>query len=215
MIKRIFNYFFLTLFSLILVFLIIVFTPALWRHWVTYPRLEKQVSEFQKLRKETPELTTLRTYRGVMHVHSYLSHDSEGTIYDLTTAAKTDGISFIFLTDHPRYDLDTIPKGYHGNYDGVLIESGSEKQGFDCWPLDSTVINWKINKDTVARTGWQTADYFLCTHRRAAQLGESVLSGHGDLQLSHRHQRRIAFPEHHQFCGERKKVQAVGLARNV
>jgi len=86
-----------------------------------------------------------------MHVHSYLSHDSEGTIYDLTTAARADGISFIFLTDHPRFDLDTIPKGYHGNYDGVLIESGSEKQGFDCWPLDSTVINWKINKDTVAR----------------------------------------------------------------
>lgn len=148
--KRIFKYFFLTLFSLILVFLIVVFTPALWRHWVTYPGMEKQVSAFQKLRKEPPGLINLHTYRGVMHVHSYLSHDSEGTIYDLTTAAQTDGISFIFLTDHPRFDLDTIPKGYHGNYDGVLVESGSEKQGFDCWPLDSTVINWKINKDTVA-----------------------------------------------------------------
>jgi hypothetical protein len=151
MMKRIFKYFFLILFSLILVFLIVIFAPALWRHWVTYPRLEKQVNAFQALRKEPPMLTTLHTYRGVMHVHSYLSHDSEGTIYDLTTAAKTDGINFIFLTDHPRYDLDTIPKGYHGNYDGILIESGSEKQGFDCWPLDSTVINWKINKDTVAK----------------------------------------------------------------
>lgn len=151
MIKRIFKYFFLLFFSLILIFLVIVFTPALWRHWITYPRLEKQVIEFQKLRKEPPKLTNLNTYRGIMHVHSYLSHDSEGTIYDLTTAAKADDINFIFLTDHPRYDLDTIPKGYHGNYDGVLIKSGSEKQGFDCWPLDSTVINWKVNKDTVAK----------------------------------------------------------------
>lgn len=151
MIKRIFKYFFLSLFCLILIFLIIVFSPALWRHWMVYPRLEKQSAEFQKLRKKTPELVPLNTYRGVMHVHSYLSHDSEGTLYDLTTAAKTDGIDFIFLTDHPRYDLDTIPKGYHGNYDGVLIESGSEKQGFDCWPLDSTVIDWRMNKDTIAK----------------------------------------------------------------
>ena len=151
MIKRIFKYFFLVLASLLLILLIIIFAPSVWRHWVTYPRFEKQVSEFQKLRKTTPALTSLKTYRGVMHVHSYLSHDSKGTLYDLVTAAKTDGINFIFLTDHPRYDLDTIPKGYHGNYDGILIKSGSEKQGFDCWPMDSTIINWKVNKDTVAK----------------------------------------------------------------
>ncbi len=152
MIFRLLKYFFLILSGFILIALIVVLSTPLWRHWVTYPNLEKQISEFQKLRKEPPALTSLKTFRGVMHAHSYLSHDSEGTIYDLTTAAKADGIDFIFLTDHPRYDLDTIPKGYHGNYDGVLIESGSEKQGFDCWPLDSTIINWKENKDTVAKT---------------------------------------------------------------
>lgn len=137
--------------GLTLAFLAMVLSPPLWRHWVTYPKLEKQISEFQKKRKEPPTLTHLGTYPGAIHVHSYLSHDSEGTLYDLTTAAKDNGLRFIFLTDHPRYDLDTIPKGYHGNYDGLLIESGSEKQGFNCWPLDSTVINWKMNKDTVAK----------------------------------------------------------------
>jgi len=151
MIKRIFKYLFLLVSGIVAIALIIFFTPAIWRHWVTYPRLEKQVGELQKLRKEPPVLTKLNTYRGVAHAHSYLSHDSEGTLYDIIPAAKADGINFIFLTDHPRHDLDTVPKGYHGNYDGVLIESGSEKQGFDCWPLDSTVINWKENKDTVAK----------------------------------------------------------------
>ncbi|MFA5327878.1 MAG: hypothetical protein WC384_08820 [Prolixibacteraceae bacterium] len=151
MILRLLKYFFLIVAGLLLIALIVVFTPSLWRHWVTYPKLANQIDAFQELRKEPPALTSLKTFRGVMHAHSYLSHDSEGTIYDLTTAAKADGINFIFLTDHPRYDLDTIPKGYHGNYGGVLIESGSEKQGFDCWPLDSTIINWKENKDTVAK----------------------------------------------------------------
>lgn len=151
MILKVIKYLFGILSGIILILLVVFFISPLWRHWVTYPKLDRQISEFQKKRKEPQLLTKLKTYRGVAHAHSYLSHDSEGTLYDLTTAAKADGIDFIFLTDHPRYDLDTLPKGYHGNYDGVLIESGSEKQGFDCWPLDSTIINWKENKDSIAK----------------------------------------------------------------
>lgn len=151
MIIRIIKYLLLTFLGLILITLIILFSPAVWRHWVTYPRLEKEVNGFQKLRKEPAILTTLNTYRGVLHAHSYLSHDSKGTLNDLVSAAKSDGIDFIFLTDHPRGNIDTIPKGFKGNYDGVLIEPGSEKQGFDTWPLDSTIIDWKIDKDTIAK----------------------------------------------------------------
>ena len=151
MIKKIVRYFLYSILGIILVYLLVALAAPLWRHWVTYPRLEKQVDEFQKLRKEPKVLTKLNTYRGVMHAHSYLSHDSKGTLDDMIPAAKADGIDFIFLTDHPKFDLDTIPKGYHGNYEGILIESGSEKQGFDCWPLESTIINWKLPKDTVAK----------------------------------------------------------------
>ena len=151
MIIRFIKYLLLTILGLILITLIILFTPAVWHHWVTYPQLEKEVNAFQKLRKEPTILTTLNTYRGVLHAHSYLSHDSKGTLNDLVSAAKSDGIDFIFLTDHPRGNIDTIPKGFKGNYDGVLIEPGSEKQGFDTWPLDSTIIDWRIDKDTVAK----------------------------------------------------------------
>ena len=151
MIKKIVRYFLYSILGIILVYLLVALAAPLWRHWVTYPRLGKQVDEFQKLRKEPKVLTKLNTYRGVMHAHSYLSHDSKGTLDDMIPAAKADGIDFIFLTDHPKFDLDTIPKGYHGNYEGILIESGSEKQGFDCWPLESTIINWKLPKDTVAK----------------------------------------------------------------
>ena len=32
-----------------------------------------------------------------------------------------------------------------------MIEPGSEKQGFDTWPLDSTIIDWKVDKDSIAK----------------------------------------------------------------
>jgi hypothetical protein len=151
MIKKIFKYFFIFISGFIILVLLILFSPPLWRHWITYPRQAKELNEFHKLRKEPPSLTKLHTYRGILHAHSYLSHDSRGTLYDIIPAAKSDGIDFVFLTDHPHGDIDTLPKGYNGFYSGVLIEPGSEKQGFDCWPLDSTIINWKLNKDTLAK----------------------------------------------------------------
>jgi len=151
MVFRIIKYLLLTILGLILIVFLVLFTPAIWRHWVTYPRLEKEVNAFQKLRKEPVVLTKLNTYRGVLHVHSYLSHDSKGTLNDIIPAAKSDGIDFIFLTDHPRGNIDTIPKGFKGFYDGVLVEPGSEKQGFDTWPLDPTIIDWTVDKDTIAK----------------------------------------------------------------
>jgi hypothetical protein len=151
MARKVLKFLLFSILGLILLIFLLLFTPAMWRHWFTYPKFEKQVNEFQKLRKEPASLTKLNTYRGVLHVHSYLSHDSRGTLYDIIPAAKNDSIDFIFLTDHPRSDIDTFPHGYKGFYDGILIEPGSEKQGFDAWPLDSAIINWNADKDTIAK----------------------------------------------------------------
>src|SRR5690606_20081997 len=116
-----------------------------------YPKLEKQLEAFHAERKETPVLTELNTYRGALHVHSYWSHDSEGTLARIIPAAKKTGIDFIFLTDHAHGNIDSFPRGYHGYYDGVLIESGTEKQGFCTWPLDSIIIDWRRPKDSIVK----------------------------------------------------------------
>jgi hypothetical protein len=151
MLRKTLKYVLFSVLGLLLIVISGLFAPALWRHWITYPQKDKQVNEFQKLRKETAALTNLNTYRGVLHVHSYWSHDSKGTFSDIIQAAKYAGIDFVFLTDHPHGNIDTLPRGYKGYYDGILIEPGSEKQGFDTWPLDSAIINWNIDKDTVAK----------------------------------------------------------------
>ena len=111
MVKRIIKVLFYSVSGIIVIALLVAFAGPLWRHWITYPQMEKQVNEFQKLRKEPAFLSNFHTYRGVMHAHSYLSHDSKGTLNDIIPAAKSDGIDFIFLTDHPHGDSDTIPKG--------------------------------------------------------------------------------------------------------
>ncbi|MCK9411096.1 MAG: hypothetical protein M0Q53_02270 [Prolixibacteraceae bacterium] len=143
---------FLTLIGLLLIGLLVVFAKPMWRHWVTYPNNQKQVEAFALRKKECPDVTGLKIYRGVMHLHSYWSHDSKGTINDLVDAAKLRNINFIFLTDHPHGNLDSFPRGYsRGLYDGVLLEPGSEKQGFDAWPLKDGVVNWNANKDSVSK----------------------------------------------------------------
>lgn len=151
MTKKILRYFLLLVLGLILILFLYLFTPGLWNRWVTYPGLEKQVNALQALRKEPASLTELNTYRGALHVHSYWSHDSEGTLATLIPAAKNAGIDFIFLTDHSHGSMDSFPRGYKGYYDGVLIEPGTEKQGFCTWPLDSALIDWKVDKDTIAK----------------------------------------------------------------
>jgi hypothetical protein len=164
MIKKALKYLVLSISAFIFLVITVLFTPPLWRHMFTYPQLEKEVSELSKLRKETPSVTRLNTYRGIIHAHSFWSHDSEGTLYDLIPAAEYAGIDFIFLTDHPRGDIDTIPRGYNGYYDGVLIEAGSEKQGFDTWPADTAVIDWSINKDTISERIVSTGGLIFYAH---------------------------------------------------
>ena len=151
MLRRIIKYISLSIGSLLLIGVIYLFSPGLWHKWITYPAFEKRVNIFQGLRKEVPAITALNTYRGLLHAHSYWSHDSEGTLASIIPAARKTGIDFIFLTDHPHGNIDTIPRGYSGYYDGVLIVPGSEKQGFCTWPLDSAIIDWSVNRDTVAK----------------------------------------------------------------
>ncbi len=145
------KYLILSVLVLLVVVFLIIFARPIWRHVVTYPKFEKQVKELAKLRKEPGNIVGYNIYRGVLHMHSFWSHDCEGTLYDIIPAAKKNQIDFIFLTDHPHGNLDTFPRGYKGLYDGVLIEPGSEKAGFDAWPMKETIIDWGRNIDTVSK----------------------------------------------------------------
>lgn len=66
-------------------------------------------------------------FRGVIHAHSYLSHDSEGTPERIIQAAQTAGIQFMLMTDHPSpYAVEHGLRGMHG---GILFLPGEEISG--------------------------------------------------------------------------------------
>jgi predicted metal-dependent phosphoesterase TrpH len=63
-------------------------------------------------------------FKGIIHAHSYLSHDSQGSLSRIIQAAQTDGINFILMTDHPSpYSVNHGVRGMHG---GILFMPGQE-----------------------------------------------------------------------------------------
>ena len=80
--------------------------------------------------------TGYNDYRCIIHAHSYLSHDSRGTISEIAAAAKSVGVNAVFLSNHPKQDVDVVAAGQTGAVDGVLFVAGSETNGFLAFPGD-------------------------------------------------------------------------------
>ncbi|MCB9885970.1 MAG: CehA/McbA family metallohydrolase [Planctomycetes bacterium] len=72
------------------------------------------------------EGTGLFDYKGVLHCHGYLSHDSDGTIEEIVAAARNAHVDFVGMTDH-QTDA-SIRDGQRGVVDGVLFLVGCEQR---------------------------------------------------------------------------------------
>lgn len=137
---------------LFLVLLLVVTMPFLWRRWITYPQLEKARSELQSQYRPAENASGKTAYKGVLHAHSYWSHDSRGVLEEILPAAKAAKLDFIFFSDHIRNKLDSFPRSYHGVYDGVLLESGTEtSSGLMVSPLQQVVLDWNLGDTAIMR----------------------------------------------------------------
>lgn len=74
---------------------------------------------------------TQRDYRGIIHCHTKYSHDSTGRYEEILAAAKSAGVDFVVITDHPPEDDPGRPlrEGWRGLRDGVLFIQGAELRG--------------------------------------------------------------------------------------
>ncbi len=97
-------------------------------------RVHDDVEALSKLRKVVNGKSKLLDLRCILHAHSYLSHDSRGTIVEIAAAAKSGKIDAVLLTNHPKKDEDVVTVGQTGEVDGVLFVSGSETNGFLVYP---------------------------------------------------------------------------------
>ncbi|MFM9080199.1 MAG: hypothetical protein ACKOTE_08725 [Opitutaceae bacterium] len=118
--------------GLIVAALVVWSAPAIHRRLVVFPREEAAWAELRARRQPVPEDAGWREFRGVMHSHSELSHDSEVPFPDILRAMETAGLDFIVLSDHPlpdgRASFDAQWRGLHG---GRLFIPGFEmRDGF-------------------------------------------------------------------------------------
>ncbi|HJX89192.1 MAG TPA: hypothetical protein VJ372_01780 [Pyrinomonadaceae bacterium] len=65
-------------------------------------------------------------YRGVIHVHSFLGGHSEGTFQEIISAAKTNELQFVVMTEHVESLIDTSAMTLKGIHSGVLFVNGNE-----------------------------------------------------------------------------------------
>jgi hypothetical protein len=71
-----------------------------------------------------PAVPGLSRYKGVVHVHSRLSHDSRGEDHEIIRAARAADLDFVMLTDHNSPAV--FESGMTGEQDGVLVIRGAE-----------------------------------------------------------------------------------------
>jgi len=75
--------------------------------------------------------------RALLHIHSYLSHDSVGTPEEIRAAAVEAGVRVVMFTNHPADTYDYIKDGHSGIQDGVLFIPGAEETGLLAFPQRS------------------------------------------------------------------------------
>lgn len=68
--------------------------------------------------------TALFDWKGILHCHSYLSHDSKGKVEDIAAACASVGIDFLVMTDHQT--PYSIARGARGVIAKTLFVVGAE-----------------------------------------------------------------------------------------
>lgn len=112
--------------------------------------------------------TDLRDWKGVVHCHGRLSHDSSGTEAEIVAASVACGLNFVVMTDH-QTDA-SVRDGIRGERDGVLFLVGAEvrtPQGtLLAFPLQRPLRRWQ---------------HFALLAREAAAMGAVTFVCHAEL----------------------------------
>ena len=129
------------------------FSNQLYNRYSLYPR---QAAAWKKYAEELQPVqlkTGWNEYRGVMHSHSEISHDSLVKFPEIVEYMHEARCDFIFMSDHFVDGKADYSLGWKGIHDGVLFIRGFEMQeGFFPWGLpDDTVFSQNDDPAELAR----------------------------------------------------------------
>ena len=103
---------------------------ALYNRFFSFPREEAAWQAIRAQRQPVADNAGWTEYRGILHTHSHLSHDSEVPFEEILRVLKTTGIDFICLSDHTTQGRADFNLQWRGLHDGKLFVPGFEmKQG--------------------------------------------------------------------------------------
>lgn len=108
--------------------------------------------------------TDLFDWKGTVHCHSYLSHDSEGTVEEIAAAAAFARLDFLIMTDH-QTDA-SVANGVRGRIGDTLFVVGAEirtPQGsVIAFPLERPLRRWMSAGALAAEARQQGAIALIC-----------------------------------------------------
>lgn len=119
--------------------------------------------------------TPLFDWKGVVHCHSRLSHDSKGTMEEITAACDAADMDFVVMTDHQTDE--SIRDGVRGLVGNTLFVVGAEVRSPQgtllAFPLVKPLRNWQhpglLAKEAHAQGGM----VFVC-HAEMWKIGWDV-----------------------------------------
>jgi hypothetical protein len=86
--------------------------------------IREALAALRSQRVKPPSLEGYAEFRGVVHAHTNLSHDSTGTPQEILEAARLAKLDFLVVTDH--YTPRIFTEGIEGRRDSVLVVHGVE-----------------------------------------------------------------------------------------
>lgn len=114
-----------TLLLLLLVLVLISQIPFAYRRY-KLGRLNAAIQQLNSQRINAPEDLQFSEFKGVSHVHSFLGGHSEGNFEQIITAARSNSLDFVMMTEHTEPHINTAVMTLKGSYAGVLFINGNE-----------------------------------------------------------------------------------------
>ena len=170
LLRRLFRWTFralLVLAAILVVLLVALFHQALYNRFSLFPRQQAAWETIRSNRMPVAISTGYNEYRGIIHAHSYLSHDSEVPFEHILQTMKDVGRDFIILSDHcQENDNNLYGLQWKGLHDGKLFIQGFEMQeGFLPVGLpEGTVLSCKDDAATLAKKVEEAGGYVFIVH---------------------------------------------------
>jgi hypothetical protein len=191
------------IFFLSLVVVLFWFKTALINHFLEYPREMAFWEDLRKQWQKVPPQSSWKEFRGILHSHSAISHDSEVPFERILAAMESAKLDFICLSDHCRNGRADFDLQWRGVHDGKLFIPGFEmKDGFMPFGVaPHTVLSNQMSGASIAEQTAAHGGILFFAHPeeprdwRVPQLtGMEIYNIHADLKRQ-KHPFLLLFPE--------------------